>query len=115
MAIKAVLLDQTLFAGVGNWIADEILYQARIDPHRLAAELTYAEVSKLRLKLMSILKTSIRLEADWSRYPKNWLFNFRWGKEKDARDSRGRSIMHETIGGRTTAWVPEVQYSFRPQ
>jgi formamidopyrimidine-DNA glycosylase len=28
--VKSLLLDQALFAGVGNWIADEILYQARI-------------------------------------------------------------------------------------
>jgi len=110
IAIKALLLDQKVFAGVGNWIADEVLYQARIDPHCLASKLSPAEVSRLRQKLMSILKTSIRLEADWSLYPKNWLFNFRWGKKTDAQDSRGRAIMHETIGGRTTAWVPEVQY-----
>ena len=30
--LKAVLLDQSLFAGVGNWIADEVLYQARLEP-----------------------------------------------------------------------------------
>lgn len=110
MAIKAVLLDQKVFAGVGNWIADEILYQAHLDPHRLASHLSPAEVARLRQKLMSILRVSVRLEADWSRYPKNWLFHFRWGKEKNAQDHRGRAIMHETIGGRTTAWVPEVQY-----
>jgi formamidopyrimidine-DNA glycosylase len=32
--IKAVLLDQSFAAGVGNWIADEVLYQARIAPNR---------------------------------------------------------------------------------
>ena len=30
--IKALLLDQAFAAGVGNWIADEVLYQARIAP-----------------------------------------------------------------------------------
>lgn len=109
MAIKAVLLDQAVFAGVGNWIADEVLYQARLYPHRLASELTPAEVTRLRQKLLGVLATAVRLEADYDLYPKNWLFHFRWGKEKDARDYRGREIMHETIGGRTTAWVPEVQ------
>ena len=34
--IKALLLDQTFAAGVGNWIADEVLYQARIAPGRRA-------------------------------------------------------------------------------
>ena len=34
--IKALLLDQSFAAGVGNWIADEVLYQARIAPRRPA-------------------------------------------------------------------------------
>src|SRR5207253_1352711 len=37
--LKAVLLDQSVFAGVGNWIADEVLYQARLSPLRPANEL----------------------------------------------------------------------------
>src|SRR5688500_18926483 len=41
--IKAVLLDQGFAAGVGNWIADEVLYQARIAPSRRAHTLTAAE------------------------------------------------------------------------
>lgn len=109
-AIKAVLLDQKTFAGVGNWIADEVLYQARIDPHRLASHLSAGEVAKLRETLLRILKVSVRLEADYSLYPKNWLFHYRWGKEKNAQDHFGHPILHETIGGRTTAWVPDVQY-----
>lgn len=108
--IKAVLLDQKTFAGVGNWIADEVLYQAGLDPHRLAHTLSPKEVGKLHRKLLSVLRTSVRLEADYDLYPKSWLFHYRWGKEKNAQDHRGRAILHETIGGRTSAWVPEVQY-----
>src|SRR5215475_5150620 len=37
--MKALLLDQSFAAGVGNWIADEVLYQARIDPRRRAGTL----------------------------------------------------------------------------
>lgn len=107
VAIKAVLLDQSVFAGVGNWIADEILYQASLDPRRSAAELTFDEVTTLRRKLMSIIRTSVKLDADYSHYPKNWLFHYRWGKAKNARDYLGRRIRHSTVGGRTTAWVPE--------
>ncbi len=115
MAIKAVLLDQTLFAGVGNWIADEVLYQAAIAPHRIAAELNPAEVSLLRRKLVSIIRTAVDVEADYGSYPKGWLFHYRWGKVKDAQDHRGRAILHEDIGGRTTAWVPAVQWKTQAQ
>ena len=109
VAIKAVLLDQSVFAGVGNWIADEILYQAGINPHRLACELSLVEVTKLRHKLLSIIETSVGFEADYDLYPKRWLFHHRWGKGKNAQDYRGRPLLFETIGGRTTAWVPDVQ------
>ena len=34
--VKSLLLDQSFAAGVGNWIADEVLYQAGIDPRRRA-------------------------------------------------------------------------------
>src|SRR5690606_20464628 len=37
--LKAVLLDQKVFAGVGNWIADEVLYRAELAPKRLANSL----------------------------------------------------------------------------
>ena len=42
--IKAVLLDQTVTAGVGNWIADESLFQSRIHPVTHACDLTKEQV-----------------------------------------------------------------------
>ena len=107
--IKAVLLDQKLFAGVGNWIADEILYQAKISPRSVAAKLTAKEVSRLRLKTLSIIKTAVAAKADYSRFPPSWLFHHRWGKNSSAQTSNKKKIVHEEIGGRTTAWVPSVQ------
>jgi formamidopyrimidine-DNA glycosylase len=40
IAIKALLLDQSYIAGIGNWIADEVLYQARIHPLQSSASLS---------------------------------------------------------------------------
>lgn len=107
--IKAVLLDQKLFAGVGNYLADEFLYQAKLSPRRIAAELKPAEVARLRSKVLSVIKKAISVEADYERFPKSWLFHHRWGKNKEARTSSKQKIIHEEIGGRTTAWVPSVQ------
>lgn len=33
IAIKTLLLDQSFIAGIGNWIADEVLYQVNCLPH----------------------------------------------------------------------------------
>jgi formamidopyrimidine-DNA glycosylase len=107
--IKAVLLDQSLFAGVGNWVADEVLYQARLSPLRSATSLTLAEVRRLRTRLLAVVKKAVALDADYQRYPNSWLFRHRWSKGKESYTSRGYEIVHDTIGGRTTAWVPAIQ------
>ena len=104
--VKAVLLDQSLFAGVGNWIADEALYQAAIDPRRPTSSLSPAEVKHLRSRLIAIVRLAVDVGADDARYPRSWLFHHRWGRAKGARTARGEPIVHVTIGGRTTAVVP---------
>ncbi len=107
-AIKSVLLDQNLFAGVGNWLADEILFQARISPHHKASELTPIQIKSLHKSVLSVVKTAVSAEADYDHFPKTWLFHERWGKVKNSKTSKGK-IVHEEIGGRTTAWVPTWQ------
>lgn len=107
--IKALLLDQSFSAGVGNWIADEVLYQARINPHRRTCDLTDAELKVLRQRLRSVVRKAVQVDADKDRFPKSWLFHHRWGRNNGAITSRNEKIIFETIGGRTTAWVPAVQ------
>jgi formamidopyrimidine-DNA glycosylase len=107
--LKAVLLDQSVFAGVGNWVADEILYQARLSPVRSAASLTRGEVSRLRTALLSVLRRAVAVSADSDRFPRTWLFHTRWGRTAGALTARGEAIVHATVGGRTTAWVPKRQ------
>ena len=107
--LKAVLLDQASFAGVGNWVADEILYQARLSPLRPGATLTRIEVAALRRALLAVVRGAVRVHADSERFPRTWLFHDRWGRAADARTARGEAIVHHTVGGRTTAWVPKRQ------
>lgn len=107
--IKGVLLDQGFAAGVGNWIADEVLFQARIDPRRTVASLGRAEVARLHAKIRSVVATAVGVDARSDRFPAGWLFHRRWGKAKGAKTARGEAIEHITVAGRTTAWVPAVQ------
>lgn len=107
--IKAVLLDQKSFAGIGNWIADEVLYQAGIAPKRLAASLSETEVRALRESIQRVLAHAVEVDADYTQFPKTWLFEHRWGGGKGAERFVGGEIVRETVAGRTTAWVPERQ------
>ena len=109
VVIKSLLLDQGFAAGVGNWIADEVLYQARIDPRRRARDLDDREAKRLRTVLRRVVETAVSVDAESSRYPKGWLFHRRWGRRAEATTARGEAIEHIQIGGRTTAWVPGVQ------
>ena len=108
--VKAVLLDQSFSAGVGNWIADEVLYQARIDPRRRTDTLTRAEIGRIRSRLRSVISTAVRAGADSDRFPRKRLFHTRWSKRLQSPVTvRGERILYLTVGGRTTAWVAEVQ------
>ena len=107
--IKAVLLDQTTFAGVGNWIADEVLYQAGIRPTRPASDLSLAEMGRLRSTILRVIRRAVAENADSDRFPATWLFHHRWGRVKNSVTADGAAIVHDTVGGRTTAWVPSRQ------
>lgn len=107
--VKAVLLDQTFAAGIGNWIADEVLYQARLDPRRRANELSAIEMRRLRAKIKHVIERAVEVDADKDRFPRSWLFHRRWGRDPKALTAAGLPIAHLTIGGRTTAWVPARQ------
>lgn len=57
--IKAVLLDQTIIAGVGNIYADESLFAAKIHPETKVQDISMANLTKLFDELIAVLKLSI--------------------------------------------------------
>ncbi len=107
--IKALLLDQKLFAGVGNWIADEVMYHAGIAPKTLGKELTLARVERLHAALERVIRRAVDVGADSSQFPQDWLFHTRWGGGKGEEFHQGERLVREQVGGRTTAWVPSRQ------
>lgn len=108
--IKAMLLDQKFFAGVGNWIADEVLFQSGIAPTRRAETLSLDEVRTLRRVLSRVLKKACAVDADADRFPGKWLFHRRWGKDQTQRSPDGYPLRFDEVGGRTTCWCPDTQH-----
>jgi formamidopyrimidine-DNA glycosylase len=115
--IKAVLLMQERFPGVGNWMADEILWRAGIHPKRSAGSLQPAEVRTLwrecrhvcRLALDAIAGRGRKIPADLNiGIPDTWLFKHRWRKGGHCPRT-GAPLMHGIVGGRTTCWSPARQ------
>jgi formamidopyrimidine-DNA glycosylase len=104
--VKAVLLDQGFAAGVGNWLADEVLYQAGLAPRRIAAGLADGEADRLRAALKRVVRTAVARGADGARLPRRWLFHVRWGPRAGARTPGGEPLRFDVVGGRTAAWAP---------
>ncbi|SHK66587.1 DNA-formamidopyrimidine glycosylase [Hymenobacter psychrotolerans] len=75
--IKPLLLDQSITAGLGNWIVDEVLFQARVHPERRADTLTDSEFEALHTAVQLVLNTAIRHEATYSRFPASFLIHAR--------------------------------------
>ena len=57
--VKARLLDQSVLAGVGNLLADETLWQAKISPRRPADELSRTELNRLYRSLQKATAAAI--------------------------------------------------------
>jgi formamidopyrimidine-DNA glycosylase len=62
-AIKKVLMDQRVLAGVGNIYANEALWRAEIDPSRAADRVTSDEATRLRDDIVDVLRESIELRG----------------------------------------------------
>ncbi|KAJ0785285.1 putative DNA-(apurinic or apyrimidinic site) lyase, DNA-formamidopyrimidine glycosylase [Helianthus annuus] len=108
IAIKALLLDQSFISGVGNWIADEVLYQAKIHPLQSAATIPKEGCAALHTSLKEVIEQAVEVGADSSQYPSNWIFHSREKKPGKAFVD-GKTIDFIKSGGRTTAYVPELQ------
>jgi len=107
--IKAVLLMQERFPGIGNWMADEILWRAEIHPRQPAGSLDAARIKVLYREIRTVCREALRIIGkDWSDPPDSWLFNHRW-KKGSVCPRTGAKLQHATIGGRTTCWSPARQ------
>ena len=100
-AVKTILLNQNLIAGVGNIYADEILFRVRIHPATEAGHLSEKNVDEVFRATRYILQNAIEAKADADLMPKSWLLPHRGEGGKCPRC--GRELKSSTIGGRT-AW-----------
>ena len=105
--LKSLLLDQKLVAGVGNWMADDILLEAGLSLHRLGASLRESEVVALLKAIQRISEVAVKAEAQKSQFPKHWLFHIRWQHGKETLV--GESVRQDRIAGRSTFWIPRLQ------
>jgi len=107
--LKPLLLLQEFFPGIGNWMADEILWQAGLNPRTLAGTLRPPAIAGLHVKIQKVSQEALRIIGrNWSDPPRSWLFLHRWddgGKCPRCREA----LRRQPVGGRTTCWCPVCQ------
>ena len=103
IAVKARLLDQSKIAGIGNLLADETLWQARIPPAMPVNRLRRADADRLYRALRSVLSSAV---AKGGAHTGDVIAARRPG---GSCPRCGAEMVHGTVGGRSTWWCSREQ------
>ncbi|GHD28701.1 formamidopyrimidine-DNA glycosylase [Streptomyces violarus] len=104
--LKTALTDQSVLAGLGNLLADEILWRARLRPDRPARDLTQADRRRLYSQMRRTLRSSVTAGCVPPR--DSWLTGHR--DDPDPSCPRcGTGLRRTRMGGRGTVWCPHCQ------
>jgi formamidopyrimidine-DNA glycosylase len=104
--LKPTLMDQSVIAGLGNLLTDEICWRATLHPSRPVTDVDADELKRLHGAMATVLRTAVRQR----RVPAlpRWLT-----RERDEPDPScprcGTRLRKGQIGGRTSAWCPRCQ------
>lgn len=104
--LKPALTDQSVVAGLGNLLADEILWQARIRPDRQTRDLSQADRRRLYTEMRSTLRRAMKAGNVPTR--DSWLTGHR--DDPDPVCPRcGNPLRRSRLNGRTAVWCPHDQ------
>ena len=107
--LKALLLDQRYFPGMGNWMADEVLWRAKIHPAALGAQVSKGQEGILYKQIILVANGAMKSVGQHGGDPPlDWLFHTRW-KDGLLCPKTKVPLIREQIGGRTTCWSPALQ------
>ncbi|KAB1143538.1 Fpg/Nei family DNA glycosylase [Streptomyces luteolifulvus] len=106
-AVKGVLMDQSLIAGLGNLLSDEILWRARVAPRRPARALDDREARNVFTAMRGVLATATRAGCVPPR--QTWLTGHRDDGEP-ACPRCGRGLQSRRVAGRRTVWCEHCQH-----
>ena len=116
-AVKAVLLDQSALAGVGNIYADEALFRAGIAPTRAAHRVSAEEAACLAQHLRHVLGASVARGGSTIRDYRSADGSAGTAQHTLAAYGRGglpclrcATVLRQAqVAGRTTVWCPTCQ------
>jgi formamidopyrimidine-DNA glycosylase len=104
--LKSALLDQSLVAGLGNMLSDEILWRAHLHPARRASTLNTSEGRRLCRALRRALNAAVK-KGQIPRTP-SWLSGQRAATAPRCPRC-GAALQWSRINGRSSLWCPACQ------
>jgi formamidopyrimidine-DNA glycosylase len=113
--IVKALMDQSVVAGVGNYIKADALWLARLSPYQTVIDLTDTRLSNLNQAIKQVMRESYKNGGATIRTYKNFdgtegQYNREFLVYNQKTDPDGNEVIKElTEDGRTTHWVPSVQ------
>ncbi len=107
IAVKARLLDQTKIAGIGNLLADEILWQAKVPPATPVNRLRPRDADRLYRAVRSVLESAA---ANGGAHTGDVIAARRPG---GSCPRCGAEMVHGTVGGRSTWWCSREQAAWQ--
>jgi len=108
--LKGLLLMQERFPGIGNWMADEILWRARLNPQRLVGSLSPTGITKLYRTTRNVCAKTMEIVGEDQNFPNTWLIHHRWA-DGGKCPRCGTPLVRTLISGRRTCWCPQCQPS----
>lgn len=117
--ISSVLMDQSRFAGIGNYIRNEALYIAKILPDRKSDSLTKDEIKKLYKGIRKVSfsrlyenyeNNKLKIPKDVKDVaPKDLYIPFEFQVFRRKIDKNGREVKQKTVAGRNSFYVDGYQ------
>jgi formamidopyrimidine-DNA glycosylase len=112
--IGEVMMDQEIFAGVGNYIRAEALYLSKISPFRTTKTLSKDEIKILCQAIINVMEESYKhqgatIQTYKTVYGEEGKYSSCFKVYGQKKDPLGNTIIKQDSGGRTIHWCPTVQ------
>ena len=113
--ISQLLMDQSIFAGVGNYIKSEALYASALSPWRSGNSLTTDDINNLCKNIVNVMETSYKyqgatIQTYKTAYGAEGKYSSCFKVYGQKTDPLGNKIIkEETPDKRTTHWCPAIQ------
>ena len=113
--VAKAIMDQSIIAGVGNYVKSESLYLSQLSPHRTINSLTERDFASLNNAIRAVLREAYKRNGATIQSYKDFegkegQYSQKFAVYNQKEDPYGNAVIKEkTEDGRTTHWVPALQ------